>query len=243
MLTEPLIELPETLEFRPTISNGRPSRRNNLVLYVNPLAISAGHYLRVKLVKRTGGVKLLAPAGPETDQFEVKLDVNVHGVKGQKILKVLIPWIGTAWNQHGKVEVSAKVGSETLTATAAIRLDEPEDGGFFKDIKYDEIDPRAPSQLAAGVITVNIKDALNRDVFGDTKEVFDKRVSTKIEAQHRLASLLLEEASFRALEQLYKDNKVNFAERREIGEVHEKIDAYKFESATAVYKALSRPRS
>jgi hypothetical protein len=243
VLAEPVIDLPDTLEFRPTIANGRPGRRNNLVLYVNPDAISPGHYVRVRLVKRTGGVRLLAPNNAQSEQFDVKLDGNVHGVKGQKVLRVLIPWIGTAWNQHGNVEASVKVGNETLMATATIRLDEPEDGGFFKDIKYDEIDPKAPSQLAAGIITVNIKDPLNRVVFGDTKEDFDKRVSTKIEAQQRLASLLLEEASFRALEQLYKDNKVNFADRREIGEVHEKIDAYKFESAGDVYKALSRSRS
>jgi hypothetical protein len=242
VLAEPVIEPPDALEFRPALANGRPGRRNNLVLYINPTKISMGHWIRIRLVKKTGGVSLLVPDGSSSEQLDVKLDSTEHGLKGQRVLRVLIPWTGTAWNQHGSLEASVKVGAETLIATATIRLDEPEDGGFFKDIRYDEIDPKAPSQFAAGVITININDRLNRIVFGDSKDEFDKRISTRPEAQHRLATLLLEEASFRALEQLYKDNKLHFAHRREIGEVHEKIDAYKFESAADVYRALARVR-
>ena len=122
-------------------------------------------------------------------------------------------------------------------------MDEPEDGGFFKDVKYGEIDPKAPSQYAAGVITVNVNDPLNRLVFGGSQEEFDKRISANIESQQRLATLLLEEASFKALQQRYDDNKVHFAERKEIDAVHMEIDQYKFESAADVYRALGRKRS
>jgi len=55
-----------------------------------------------------------------------------------------------------------------------------------------------------------------------------------------LASLLLEEASFRGLQQRYDDNKVLFTERREVAAVHDEVDKYKFESAVDVYRALTR---
>ena len=90
------------------------------------------------------------------------------------------------------------------------------------------------------MITVNINDPLNRFIFGETKDEFDKRLNLNVEAQHRLASLLLEEASFRAIQQRFDDNKIHFPERREIAEVHENIDSYKYDSAIDVYKALSR---
>src|SRR5205823_6242489 len=54
VLTEPEITPPETMEFRPTISLGRPGRRNNLVLYVNTNVIAFGHWIRIRIVDRVG---------------------------------------------------------------------------------------------------------------------------------------------------------------------------------------------
>lgn len=243
VLEEPVVQTPETLEFRPGTSTGRPNRRNNLVLYVNATVITPGHYVRVRITKRTGDVVLHAPDGSRTEELDIKLDAASHLVKGQGTMRVLIPWSGTAWNQHASVVASVKVGgAKPLCAEAQVRLDEPEDGGFFKRVEYGEIDPKAPSQFAAGVITVNINDPLNRMIFGETKDEFDKRLPVRVESQQRLASLLLEEASFRALQQRYLDNKVHFPDRREITTVHEEIDKYKFESASDVYRALARVR-
>ncbi len=245
VLAEPMIEVPETLEFRPTESTGRPGRRNNLVLFVNPAVVPAGHYIRIHITKRTGAIMLIGSDGNQYEAVDVKLDSALHRVKGQDVFRILIPWRGTGWGQHAQVLAvpSVKVGGKKVAATATMRLDESEDGGFFKEVKYGEIDPKAPSQYAARVITVNINDPLNRHIFGDSKEEFDKRLSTKQEAQHRLVGLLLEEASFKALQQRYDDNKVLFAERKEIGVIHEEIDRYKFESAIDVYKALTRGKS
>jgi hypothetical protein len=139
------------------------------------------------------------------------------------------------------VEARIKVGGpHPLTAEASIRLDQPEDGGFFKDVKYGDIDQKAPRVFADGTITLNVNDQLNHFVFGDSQEEFDRRISVKIEAQQRLASLLLEKASFRGLQQRYDDNKMLFAERREVAAVHDEVDKYKFESAVDVYRALTR---
>jgi len=244
VLAEPVIEVPETLEFRPAIATGRPTRRNNLVLYVNPLVVSPGHYVRIQITKRTGNVLLIGPSGARCEQVDVKLDADQHQVMRQNVLRVLIPWSGTSWNQHARVEARTKVGGpHPLIAEASILLDEPENGGFFKDVKYSEIDPAAPSQYAAGVITVNVNDPLNRLVFGGSQEEFDKRIRANIESQQRLAVLLVEEASFKALQQRRQDNKVHFAEGKEIDAVHMEIDQYKFESAADVYRALVRKRS
>lgn len=87
-------------------------------------------------------------------------------------------------------------------------------------------------------------DPLNRLIFGsgetkdDVRKEFDRRLSEDQRAQQRLASVLLEEASFRALEQLHIDNKLPLPQNREIDEIHSQIDRYKFSSAVNVYKAL-----
>ena len=244
VLVETVIEAPETLEFRPAIATGRPMRRNNLVLYVNPQVVSPGHHVRVEITKRTGNVLLIEQSGARCEQVDVKLDADLHQVKGQDVLRVLIPWSGTSWNQHARVQARTKVGGpHPLNAEGSLRLDQPAEGGFFKDVEYKAIDQIAPSMYAAGKVTVNINDPLNQWVFGESKEEFDKRLSTEIGSQQRLAALLFEEASFRALQQLYEDDKVHFPYRKEIDDVHKQVDKYKFESAVDVYRALARKRS
>ncbi|HEY6167013.1 MAG TPA: hypothetical protein VI454_03160 [Verrucomicrobiae bacterium] len=248
VLDEPLISPPTIMEFRPPTSMGRPNRRNNLVLFVNPSVVTPGHYVRFAITKRLGGVDLVDPAGSGVQQFDVKLDANQHGVRGQNVLRVLVPWRGTAWNQHATVEARTKIGSDHVVAPGYIRLDEPDpnEAGFFQRVEYDELDDHAPSKFAAGVITINTLDPLNRFVFGtgatkeETRKEFDRRLSEDPKAQQRLASILLEEASFRALQQLYDDNKLLLPERREVAEVHAQIDRYKFSSAVDVYRALVR---
>ncbi len=239
VLPEPIVEIPETLEFRPQIATGRPGRRNSLILYVNPIAVPAGQWVNLEITDRTGNVTLIEANGSGCEKTDVKLDLEKHKLKGQNVFRLSIPWAGTAWNQRARVVARAK----GLMTHGWVRLDEPEDGGFFKDVRYEEIDPKAPSQYAAGRITVNICDPLNRQIFGNSKEEFDRRISTRPEAQQRLASLLVEEASFRALQQLHDDNKLLLAERREVAAVHEQIDKYKFESAVEVHRALTKIRS
>ena len=241
-LEEQAILPPVTMEFRPETSLGRPNRRNNMFLLVNPNAIGAGHYIRFLIAKRMGGVELLDESGTGTQQIDVKLDNERHGVKGQNVLRVALPWRGTGWNQHAAVEARVKVGAAIILARGHIRLDEPDpnDGGFFQRVEYDELDDHAPSKFAAGAITINTLDPLNRMIFGtgatkeDAKKEFDRRLSKDREAQQRLASILLEEASFRALQQLHDDNKLHLPGRREIAEIHGQIDRYKFTSAALV---------
>jgi hypothetical protein len=246
VLDEPVISPPAIMEFRPQTSMGRPNRRNNLTLYVNPSVITPGHYVRFVITKRLGSVDLIDAGGGGVQQFDVKLDANQHGVRGQNVLRVLVPWRGTAWNQHAVVEARTKVGPDHIVASGYIRLDEPDpnDAGFFQRVEYDELDDHAPSKFAAGVITINTLDPLNRFIFGtgstkeEVRKEFDRRLSEDPKAQQRLASILLEEASFRALQQLYDDNKLPLPERREVAEVHAQIDRYKFSSAVDVYRAL-----
>jgi hypothetical protein len=240
VLAEPEIVPPENMEFRPNVSLGRPLRRNNLVLFVNPRVISAGHHIRFNIVKQAGHVALIDPSGQKSDYLDIKLDSFQHQVKGQNVFRILVPWIGTAWNQRAAVEARVKVGSAPIIVSGTVRLDEPEpnEGGFFKGIKYGELDEKAPSKFAAGYITVNTCDRLNQLIFGKTQEEFDRRFSQHQLAQQRLAAIMLEEASFRALQQLYGDNKVPLPEKKEVSAVHDEIDKYKFDSALDVFRAL-----
>ena len=245
-LEEQAIVPPSEMEFRPETSLGGPNRRNNMFLFVNPNVIPKGHYIRFSITKRMGGVDLLDETGAAGQQFDAKLQSDRHEVKGQNVFRVAVPWRGTGWNQHAAVEASVKVGSETILARGHIRLDEPDpnDGGFFQRVEYDELDDHAPSKFAAGVITINTLDPLNKVIFGtgltkeEARKEFDRHLTEDPLAQQRLASILLEEASFRALQQLQNDNKLHLPERREIAEIHGQIDSYKFASAVDVYRAL-----
>jgi len=245
-LEEQAIVPPAQMEFRPQTSLGGPNRRNNMFLLVNPTAVPKGHYIRFSIIKRLGGVDLLDETGAAVQQFDVKLQSGRHEVKGQSVFRVAVPWRGTGWNQNATVEASTKVGHATLLARGHLRLVEPDptNGGFFQRVEYDELDDHAPSKFAAGVITINTLDPQNKMIFGtgptkeDARKEFDLRLAQDPRAQQRLSSILLEEASFRALQQLRDDNKLHLPERLEIAEIHGHIDRYKFASAVDVYRAL-----
>lgn len=248
VLEEPVIVPPATMEFRPNPAMGRPSRRNTLTLYVNAAVISEGHYVRFRMTRRTGAVELIDETGAGVEQLDVKLNSTQHEVRGQNVFRVRVPWRGTAWNQNASVQARVKVGADPIFAHGQIRLDEPDpnEGGFFQRVEYDELDDSAPSKFAAGVITVNMLDPLNGMVFGtgETKEEsrkeFDRRLSRDPKAQQRLASLLLEEMSFRMVQQLFDDNKLPLPSRREITAIHDEIDKHKFKLAAELYRALVR---
>jgi len=245
-LEEQAIIPPVTMEFRPETSLGHPNRRNNMFLFVNPSEITEGRYVHFSVAKRMGGIDLFDEANSPVQKFDVKLNAARHAVKGQSVFRIAMPWRGTGWNQHATVEASVKMGAEIILARGHIRLDQPDpnDGGFFKEVKYDEIDQLAASNFSAGIITVNTRDPLNQIIFGkgptkeEAQKEFDRRLSEDPKAQQRLASILLEEASFRALQQLYDDNKLSWGEHREIAEIHGQIDGYKFSSAVDVYRTL-----
>lgn len=248
VLDEPVIIPPATMEFRPNPAMGRPNRRNTLTLYINSAVISEGHYVRLRITRRTGAVEFIDETGAGTEQLDVKLNSAHHGVRGQNVFRVRVPWRGTAWNQNASVQARAKVGAEPIVVQGQIRLDEPDpnEGGFFQRVEYDELDDSAPSKFAAGVITVNMLDPLNAIVFGtggtkeESRKEFDRRLSRDSKAQQRLASLLLEEMSFRMVQQLFDDNKLSFPSRREITAIHDEIDKHKFKLAAELYRALVR---
>lgn len=240
VLEEPTVDVPETMEFRPAISMGRPGRRNNLVLFINTDVISIGHYIRVRMTKTVGSVYLLDAREEKCDEVDIKLGIQ-HQLPDQNVARILIPWRGTAWNQNGTVEASTKIGGpKPIIAAAKVKLAEPDDldGGFFREVKYTELDDNVPSLFAAGTITVNSRDPLNHDIFGVDQDHFDQRVASDSLAQQRLASLLLDEVAFRALEQLKIDNQLHLPQNKEVSSIHRKLDTFKFDLARSVFRAL-----
>ena len=248
VLEEPVIAPPGTMEFRPSTAMGRPNRRNSLVLYVNPQVITAGHYVRFRIIKRTGAVELIDGSGAAVEQLDVKLNQTQHGVHGQNVFRVRVPWRGTAWNQNATVQARVKTGPDPIICHGRLELAEPDpnEGGFFQRVEYDELDNSVPSMFAAGVITVNMLDPLNALVFGtgrtkeEARKEFDHRLSRDHAAQQRLASLLLEEVSFRALAQLRHDNKLALPDKEEVGTIHDEINKHKFSEAVNVYRIFVR---
>jgi hypothetical protein len=240
VLTEPEVVAPEKMQFRPVISLGRPGRRNNLVLYVNTSVIVFGQWIRVRLLNRVGDVLLIDGKGARCDQVDTKLGPP-HQLPGQNVARLLmIPWSGTAWNQHAAIEATVRIGPDTIFARAKIRLDEPEvnDGGFFKEVRYSDLDGEVPSQYAVRRITVNTRDSLNREIFGKDEADFNMSLLRSSLAQQRLASLLVEEGTFRALEELRQDNKLRLPTNREVDGIHQEVDRHKFKSALGIFKAL-----
>jgi hypothetical protein len=210
--------------------------------------------VRFELSNQRGSIKLIDSSGSRVDRVDVKIDKETHQVFGQAVFKVLIPWTGTAWNQHARVTASVTVGgAKPLIAIASIRIDETDEEGFFKRVEYDDLgqETRAPSRFGAGVITINARDSLNRLIFGnrdgeskqELRTMFDRQLSESDLAQQRVAMLLLEEASFRALEHLRLNNRLHLKDRLEVSGIHDAIDEYKYNSALAVHRALVRQTS
>ncbi len=87
------IPVPADLEFRPERYNGKPNIENQLVLLVNLDAFPGMPTIKLRIMTREGAVSI-------GDERSEKLEIKVRKewlVSGSNVVKVAIPYWGTAW--------------------------------------------------------------------------------------------------------------------------------------------------
>jgi hypothetical protein len=99
---------------------------------------------------------------------------------------------------------------KVVTAIATLTLDQQDEGGLIKKVEYRDLDNQKCSDLVDGCIYINSAHALNRSVFGATKEEYATKVDNDRTAQYRLCHVVTEQSVYRLAEDLYLKNKLSF---------------------------------
>lgn len=237
VLAAPAVEPPSEMEFRPSESRGQPNRKNHAVLYANLDVIPLRRKLEFSLVKPRG-IALLQAQGKKCDQFTLVLEPT-HRIEGTNVARVLVPWTGVGWGQHARIMAETKTpGGKIVTALATVVIDQDEDSGLIKDVKYRDLGNQKCSDLVDGVIYINSSHALNRPVFGVNQEDYAKSVENDRTAQYRLCSILVEQSVFRLAEDLHLKNKLLILPTAPVTSIREFVDSRTHEFAPRLLKIL-----
>lgn len=233
-----IVEPPIEMEFRPTESKGQPNRKNSAALYVNLQAIPLGRKIEVSIVKSQGGIALLEESGKKGNQLALRLELS-HQIAGTSVARVPVPWIGGGWGQFARVMAETKTpAGKVVTAMGTVTIDQEEEGGLIKDIKYRDLGNQKCSDLVDGIIYINSGHALNSAVFGPTQEDYKKSVDADRTAQYRLCSIVTEQSVFRLAEDWHLKNKLLILQTAPVTSIREFVDAKTHEFAPKLLKIL-----
>lgn len=232
-----LILPPEEMEFRPMISKGEPNRNNTLTLWVNSKAIPVGRKIRLEIEKAQGNVGLLDGSKRVEDASVTFEKTNV--ISGTDVGRILIPWRGTGWGQSARVIATTKKPDGSLAyADARIVLEEPDEGGIIKDVRYQELSNQKCSDLVDGIIYINSTHHLNKFVFGADQQQYNKNIEEDHTAQYRLSLIMVEQSVFRLAEEDYLDSKLVLSEKAPVTNLREYIDQKTHQFAPKILAAL-----
>jgi len=227
---------PEEMEFRPKVSRGEPSRVNNLTLLINTKVIPLGRKIRFEIQKAQGGVGLLE-GSKKVEETSVTFE-KLHLIPGTEIGRILIPWRGAGWGQSaGVVATTKKPDSSLAYAHGRIVLEEQQDAGIIKDVRYQELGNQKCSDLVDGIIYINSGHYLNRFVFG-TEQQYTKRIEEDHTAQYRLSLLMVEQSVFRLAEESYLESKLVLNDRAPVTSLREFIDQKTHQFGPKIINAL-----
>jgi hypothetical protein len=238
VIATPVVEPPVEMEFRPTECQGQPNKKHHAVLYVNLQAIPLGRRIEVSIVKSQGSISILEETGKKCRQLALKLD-KVHQIAGMNVGRLLIPWMGGGWGQSATIMAETKTPSgKTATALVVVVIDQEEETGLIRDVKYRDLGNQKCSDLVDGIIYINSSHALNRSVFGGTHEDYKKMVENDRTAQYRLCSIITEQSVFRLAEDFYLKNKLAIPWTAPVTSIREFVDSKTHEFAPKLLKIL-----
>lgn len=240
--TAPQIEPPLEMEFRPNESKGQPNKRNHAGLYVNLQAVPLGRKIDVSIVKSQGGILLFDLSGKKCQQLGIKLEPG-HQIGKTNVARVPVPWCGSAWGQFARIIAETKTpAGKVATATCGLVIDQPEEGGLIKDVRYRDLGNQKSSDLVDGVIYINSSHSLNRSVFGATQEDYKKRVETDRTAQFRQCGIIVEQGVYRLAEELYIKDKLRILPTAPVTSIREFVDAKTHQFAPKLLNILVSAR-
>lgn len=234
----PLVEPPLDMEFRPAESKGQPNKKHYAVLYVNLVEVPVGRRIEVSVVKSQGAIRLLNENNKNSESVTVKIEKK-HQIPDSTVARLPIAWSGTAWGQSARIMAETKTpAGKVVTAVATLILDQQDEGGLIKDVRYRPLGNQKCSDLVDGVIYVNSDHTLNRAVFGATQEDYAKRMDNDRTAQYRLCTVITEQSVYRLAEDLVFKNKLLLVPTAPITSMREFIDSKTDEFAPKLLKIL-----
>src|SRR5262249_30258711 len=149
---------------------GQPNKKHHAVLYANLVEIPLGRRIEVSIVKSQGAISLLDANGKKQGSVTVQLEKS-HQIPDSTVARIPVPWSGTAWGQFARIMAETKTpAGKVVTAVASLTLDQSDEAGLIKDIKYRPLGNQKCSDLVDGVIYINSDHTLNRAAFGATQE-------------------------------------------------------------------------
>jgi hypothetical protein len=238
VVAAPMVEPPLEMEFRPAESMGQPNKKHYAVLYVNLAAIPLGRKIEVSVVKSQGGIGLLDENGEKSNSVTVRLE-KLHQIPGSSVARVPIAWSGGGWGQFARIMAETKTpAGKVVAAIATLTIDQQDEGGLIKDIKYRPLGNQKCSDLVDGIIYVNSDHALNRAVFGATQEDYAKKMDSDRTAQYRLCTVITEQSVYRLAEDLVFNNKLLLVPTAPVTSMREFVDAKTDEFAPKLLKIL-----
>ncbi|MGA8153295.1 MAG: hypothetical protein WB952_20255 [Terriglobales bacterium] len=234
----PMVEPPLEMEFRPAESVGQPNKKHYAVLYVNLAAVPLGRRIEVSIVKSQGAIGLLDENGKRAESVTVQLEKK-HQIPDSTVARLPIAWSGSGWGQFARIMAETKIpAGKVVTAVATLTLDQEDEGGLIKDIKYRSLGNQKCSDLVDGVIYINSDHTLNRAVFGTTQEDYAKKMDTDRTAQYRVCTVITEQSVYRLAEDLVFKNKLLLVPTAPVTSMREFVDAKTNEFAPKLLKIL-----
>ncbi|MGO9640469.1 MAG: hypothetical protein ACLP1Y_04070 [Candidatus Acidiferrales bacterium] len=237
VIAAPVLEPPQDMEFRPKECKGQPNKKNHIILYINLGVVPLGRKIEIGIEKSQGSLALLDQDGKKTRELGIKLE-KIHQIESPSIARILVPWSGGGWGQFAKISAKTKIpsGKEIMTS-AVLVIDQEEEGGLIKDVKYRPLGNDKCSDLVDGIIYINSTHSLNNSVFGSTQKDYAEMVETDRTAQYRLCTIITEQSVFRLADELYLNNKLSLGSAPVTG-VREFVDSKTHEFAPKLLKIL-----
>jgi hypothetical protein len=234
-----VVEPPQEMEFRPRECKGQPNKKNHAVLYVNLQVVPLGRKIEISVIKSQGSIALLDENEKKVAEIALKVEKG-HQIEGTTIARLLVPWFGGGWGQFAKIGATTKLPSgKIVTAEAVVVIDQEEEGGLIRDVKYRDLGNLKCSDLVDGIIYINSGHALNNSVFGATQDDYKAKVEDDKTAQYRLCSIITEQSVFRLADDLYVNNKLSLG-TAPVTSVREFVDAKTHEFAPKLLRILMK---
>jgi len=232
------------MEFRPDEVRVKPHVRRSLQLWIDTDVIPIRTDIVVRLYDCTEGLWFL---GDHEQQYTVR-NVRPHEhdrhSSNPRVARILIPFRGTGYGQSGRVVATTSVDRRSFQSSAQINIEEhepPSGAGIFNDIDYDGSSrPLACifEGRASGKLIVNSRHPLNKSIFGKDRVEFRESAGNNVEAQMRLAEVVLDECIYHIAATKYgKSGEQGLTLRQDpITDIRNFIEEKKFKIGPKIYR-------
>jgi hypothetical protein len=199
--------------------------------------VPLGRKIEISILKSQGSIALLNEDGKKCAETALRLDKS-HQIGKTSVARMLVPWFGGGWGQFAKINARTKLPSgRIVTAEVVVLIDQEEEGGLIRDVKYRDLGNQKCSDLVDGIIYINSSHALNNSVFGATQDDYKTMVEENRTAQYRLCSIITEQSVFRLADDLYLNNKLTLG-AAPVTSVREFVDSKTYEFAPKLLRIL-----